>query len=231
MTTQSLRGMAGAGPMHWRGDRTGGNDPGGDPLDEDAAFKKFNPAFVGLLGRGASSPPAEMQAFTDFILTVRYPPNPIRRARQRRARRRRPPARPSSQHSAVDGGLTCNFCHALPLGTDGFSSFEGETQEFKIAHLRNAYQKVGMFGFAGRPATPAQRRPGARLRLPARRQRRDGLRLPQAVVFNFANDTHAGATSRRSSSPSTPASSRSSASRCRRRRRRSTTRPSSPAST
>ena len=26
MTTQSLRGMANHGPMHWRGDRTGGND-------------------------------------------------------------------------------------------------------------------------------------------------------------------------------------------------------------
>ena len=44
---------------------------------------------------------------------------------------------------------TCTLCHALPLGTDGFSSFEGEPQEFKIAHLRNAYQKVGMFGSAG----------------------------------------------------------------------------------
>jgi DNA-binding beta-propeller fold protein YncE len=35
MMTQSLRGLAGAGPMHWRGDRTGGNDPGGDPLSEE----------------------------------------------------------------------------------------------------------------------------------------------------------------------------------------------------
>ena len=26
MTTQSLRGMANHGPMHWRGDRTGGNE-------------------------------------------------------------------------------------------------------------------------------------------------------------------------------------------------------------
>ena len=31
MTTQSLRGMDGQGPMHWRGDRTAGNDPGGGP--------------------------------------------------------------------------------------------------------------------------------------------------------------------------------------------------------
>jgi YVTN family beta-propeller protein len=34
MTTQSLRGMANAGPMHWRGDRSGANNPGGSALDE-----------------------------------------------------------------------------------------------------------------------------------------------------------------------------------------------------
>ena len=56
MTTQSLRGMANHGPMHWRGDRTGGNyapsaQPDTGAFDEVAAFKKFNPAFVGLNGR------------------------------------------------------------------------------------------------------------------------------------------------------------------------------------
>ena len=37
------------------------------------------------------------------------------------------------------------------FGTDGFSSFENETQHFKVPHLRNMYQKVGMFGM---PAVP-----------------------------------------------------------------------------
>src|SRR5262249_7259636 len=32
------------------------------------------------------------------------------------------------------------------FGTDGLSTFENETQDLKIPHLRNAYQKVGMFG-------------------------------------------------------------------------------------
>src|SRR5262249_55085735 len=50
MTTQSLRGMANHGPMHWRGDRTGGNDPGGDPLSEEQAFKKFNVASADCSG-------------------------------------------------------------------------------------------------------------------------------------------------------------------------------------
>jgi hypothetical protein len=47
---------------------------------------------------------------------------------------------------------TCTGCHALNpalghFGTDGFSSFEGETQDLKIPHLRNLYQKIGRFGF------------------------------------------------------------------------------------
>src|SRR5215218_953749 len=83
MTTQSLRGMANHGPMHWRGDRTGGNDapsaqPNGGTFDEEAAFGKFNPAFKGLLGRSDVIPAADMQAFTDFVLQITYPPNPIR---------------------------------------------------------------------------------------------------------------------------------------------------------
>jgi hypothetical protein len=32
------------------------------------------------------------------------------------------------------------------FGTDGTASFEGESQIIKIPHLRNLYQKVGMFG-------------------------------------------------------------------------------------
>src|SRR5262245_10772029 len=83
MTTQSLRGMANHGQMHWRGDRTGGNDtvsaqPNSGTFDEVAAFKKFQPGFTDLLGRNEFITEAEMQAFADFILQVTYPPNPIR---------------------------------------------------------------------------------------------------------------------------------------------------------
>ncbi len=150
MTTQSLRGMADHGSMHWRGDRTGGNDPGGSVFDEDAAFKKFNPAFEGLIGREAELSEAEMQAFTDFILTVTYPPNPIRDLDQVLTTRQQ------EGEDIYFGPITdvlfnCNGCHTLDanaglFGGDGFSTFEGETQMFKVPHLRNAYQKVGMFG-------------------------------------------------------------------------------------
>jgi len=148
MTTQSLRGLAGQGPMHWRGDRTGGNDPGVSALDEDAAFKKFNPAFVNLLGRSAQLLPQNLQAFTDFVLALEYPPNPVR-ALSNAGTTQQAGGESFFTTQPSDGAGPCVTCHALPTGAGGNSSFEGETQEFKIPHLRNAYQKVGMFLAAG----------------------------------------------------------------------------------
>ncbi len=148
MATQTLRGMAGAGPMHWRGDRTG-STTGQNPLDEDLAFKAFNPAFVGLLGRASQLTASEMQAFTDFVLTIVLPPNPVS-ALDDTLTAQQSAGRNLFLNRQTDGGvLTCVFCHRLPFGTDGLSTFEGEPQEFKIAHLRNLYQKVGRFGLAG----------------------------------------------------------------------------------
>jgi hypothetical protein len=157
MTTQTLRGMGASGPMHWRGDRTG-STTGQDPLDEDLAFKAFNPAFVGLLGHDTQLSAQDMQDYTNFILTVALPPNPNRNLDDSFTSGS-PEANGSTffHNTAVDGGiLQCVTCHRDPLGTDGLSSFEGEAQEFKIAHLRNLYQKLGMFGVppnAGIPAT------------------------------------------------------------------------------
>jgi DNA-binding beta-propeller fold protein YncE len=147
MTTQSLRGMQDAGPMHWRGDRTGA-PPASESFNEVANFKKFNPAFVGLLGRPTQLDDSEMSAFADFMLTVQYPPNPIRALDDA-------PTTPQfdgedffRNHQTDAGLLQCAFCHSLPMGTSAQSTIEGETQEFKVAHMRNLYQKVGMFGVA-----------------------------------------------------------------------------------
>jgi hypothetical protein len=51
-----------------------------------AAFKKFNAAFAGLLGRSGPLTDPEMQAFTGFVLQATYPPNPIQRRSGRRHR-------------------------------------------------------------------------------------------------------------------------------------------------
>ncbi len=153
MTTQSLRGLANHGPMHWRGDRTGGHEePPVDPLDEAAAFKAFNVAFDGLLGRDTGElTDEEMQKFTDFALQITYLPNPIRQLDNAL----RPDEAEGRRFFFLDPGLdvaeTCEGCHRLApasgfFGSGGDSTTENEPQEFKVPHLRNVYQKVGAFG-------------------------------------------------------------------------------------
>jgi hypothetical protein len=175
MVTQSLRGMENHGPMHWRGDRTGGNDemsaqPEDGAFDEHAAFTKFNGAFVDLLGRTSELPSADMDRFADFILRVVYPPNPIRSLDNALT--------PSQQagHDLFKDVTTspfgsCASCHTTDteanasegffqgfFGTDGRSAVAPETQVFKVPHLRNMYEKVGMFGtiqtFVSSPSDP-----------------------------------------------------------------------------
>jgi DNA-binding beta-propeller fold protein YncE len=176
MTTQSLRGMASHGPMHWRGDRTGGNDaaseqPDSGTFDERAGFGKFNGAFPALLGRHMPIPQGDMEAFTEFVLQLTYPPNPNQRidnvltADQEAGRQlfdRINCGIPSAPE--LNGAvLTCSSCHAIDknanpgtakpgfFGTSGMSGFDFNPQLFKVPHLRNLYQKVGMFG---NPANP-----------------------------------------------------------------------------
>jgi len=149
MTTQSLRGMAGQGPMHWRGDRTAA-DVGGDSLDELGAFKEFNVAFEGLVGRSGPLAPAEMEAFANFMLQVSYPPNPNRPLDN---------SLTTMQQAGSDffftapatAGFICNVCHVVDpaqgfFGGDGKIGITAGVQEMKVPHFRNLYQKVGMLG-------------------------------------------------------------------------------------
>jgi hypothetical protein len=137
MVTQSLRGMKDAGPMHWRGDRTGAGDAGGDTLDEEAAFQKFNPAFRSLLGGSRELTSTEMQEFTDFALTLRYPPHPERRLDDQMTA--------GQTRGREIFRKSCEICHNGKLGTPGFSLSILDSEGFKIPHLRSIYQKVGMF--------------------------------------------------------------------------------------
>ena len=43
------------------------------------------------------------------------------------------------------------------FGTAGFSSFDFQTQLFKTPHLRNTYQKLGMFGNPAQFGIPGRR--------------------------------------------------------------------------
>jgi DNA-binding beta-propeller fold protein YncE len=174
MTTQSLRGMANHGPLHWRGDRTGGLDnpsaqPNSGSFDEVAGFKKFLGAFPNLLGRNGPINDSDMEAFANFIMQVTYPPNPIRMLNNHLT--------PSQEVgraffmnniSDFTNKGTCVSCHvtdrnanaesgeAKPgfFGTDGRYTFDGGTEGFKTPHLRNLYQKIGMFGMPDHPFNP-----------------------------------------------------------------------------
>lgn len=135
MTTQALRGLANTQPFHWRGDR--------------ADFTRFNPAFISLMG-GDSLSTADMAAYEAFVLSIEYPPNPYRDYMNE------PPSswpnggapRTGEQIFLTDNNEFCVTCHALPAGTNQqvfplemLSDFG--KQPFKIAQLRNLYDRTG----------------------------------------------------------------------------------------
>jgi DNA-binding beta-propeller fold protein YncE len=160
MTTQTLRGMVNHGAMHWRGDRVNQN---GNVYDTNASFMNFSVAFPGLLGKASGIASTDMQSFTNFALQIMMPPNPIRSldnsltADQQAGKSFMTGTRlADGQNGSVFGapsGFNCVGCHVLDaanghFGANGDASFETEPQIVKVAHLRNLYQKVGMFGMA-----------------------------------------------------------------------------------
>jgi YVTN family beta-propeller protein len=138
MTTQTLRGLENLDPFHWRGDRTN--------------FTHFNMAFASLLG-GAALSDTDMNAYRDFINTVRFEPNP-----NQNLDRTLPASLPGVIGNPRTGftnfttiqvapGTTCATCHQLPNGSGRFivthSTFApGPGQDFKVPHLRAIYQKL-----------------------------------------------------------------------------------------
>lgn len=144
MTTQTLRGLRNLDPLHWRGDRTN--------------FLHFNGAFDSLLG-GSVLSSNDLQAYRDFIHTIEFQPNP-----NQNLDRTLPTSfaggnpRAGLTNFTVDQyvtGLSCNTCHALPTGTARFivpASALQESQDFKIPHLRNIYQKLNLTHAPGAPS-------------------------------------------------------------------------------
>jgi len=143
LTTQTLRGVATHGAMHWRGDRTGGLTPGVDPRDERAAFLEFNGAFADLLGRTGPLPAAQMEAFADFVLQITLPPNPVRALDNTLT---------PVQQQGSDLFDACRSCHVTDpsqgfFGTDGSVAITGTNpkQAMKVPQLETFYTKVGLF--------------------------------------------------------------------------------------
>lgn len=134
MVTQTLKGLAGLEPYHWRGDK--------------ANFAAFNPAFDKLMG-GQPISDADMAAYTAFINTIRFQPNPFQNLDR---------SFPTSLNggnaahgrsiflTAITGPSgTCNSCHKANPGPGSdrrIVLLPNETQPMKNPHLRNLYQKL-----------------------------------------------------------------------------------------
>jgi DNA-binding beta-propeller fold protein YncE len=154
MTTQSLRGLNNATPYHWRGDKPN--------------FAAFNIAFSGLLG-GSQLSTSDMTAYTNFINTVAYMPNPYQNLDRSLPTSMSLPD-VSGTGSAVNGQnlfintafasiLTCNGCHTANPGIGSNLKYDPNTittpppapfiQPMKNTQLRDLYQKIAFNNTVG----------------------------------------------------------------------------------
>ena len=142
MTTQSLRGLAGTGRLHWRGDR--------------ADLAAFNPAFNRLMG-GSQISDADMAALTAFVGSLTYMPNPNQKLDRTLPATFRGGDPEAGRQSFMNErfhvlGFACASCHQTSPGpgTSGIiQAFPGQDQPMKIPQLRNVYQKLTMSRLPG----------------------------------------------------------------------------------
>lgn len=137
MTTQTLRGLKGGGPFHWRGDKAGIAD--------------FNPTFHNLLG-GEQIAAAEMQDMETYLFSIRLHSNPNL-------------LRSGSPPTSFEGGFPtigrdkfgvhnnhCGVCHEGERGTNNnidLANQVGSAQPLMTPHLRTVYQRMDFNPKAG----------------------------------------------------------------------------------
>jgi YVTN family beta-propeller protein len=154
MVTQSLRGIIGTEPLHWRGDRK--------------TLAEFNPTFVALLGGSRELNAQELSDFTAFIRSLSYPPNPLEALDRDMDSAEREGFDTFRSRPTFKNIAQCSFCHSVtPAGTVGGRSFTrgtgsgflqdgatiGQPQDFKIVQLRGLYQKGGFSRTPGEKIT------------------------------------------------------------------------------
>lgn len=138
MATQTLVGLVGVGPLHWRGDR------------EDIGA--FNPAFQSILGDDVVLTPQEMSLFEQYLQSRRFGPSPFRNLDNSLPTSFANGGNPDDgrvlfTNAPITAGVfACTFCHALPTGTNGTVTSAAaiqETQSIKVPQLRNLFEKTG----------------------------------------------------------------------------------------
>jgi YVTN family beta-propeller protein len=151
MTTQSLRGLNGNFPYHWRGDKPN--------------FAAFNEAFTSVMG-GPQLTTAQMTAFTNFINTIVYPPNPNQNLDRTlpdsiplpflQGATGNPNVGQTYFENGVAGSTVCNSCHTFPgpgtnniIDATNVGSGVPLVQPIKVPQLRNQFQRVGFMNASG----------------------------------------------------------------------------------
>ena len=136
MVTQTLVGITGTEPLHWRGDR--------------ADLAAFNHAFTGLLAADANGTETEMAELDAFLASIRFPPNPNRNLDGTMPNEFKGGDPNRGRSEFLDGNLAtinCAACHAEPTGmlpTSITAEVLSGEEPMKVPQLRNMYQKVGM---------------------------------------------------------------------------------------
>ena len=209
MTTQTLFGIIGNEPLHWRGEKENLAD--------------FNEAYTHLQGRDAQVTAAEMQSLERYVASLTFGPNPNRNI-DNSLRTSLPISGgvvtgPGGTGNAVNGqnifstqrlfgpppGLRCVDCHSGPAGTNNRVDIPGpvETQNRKNAPMRDTFRKVGAnrqslaanrgFGFdhAGAEAT-LQDLLNIGFGNPQNPFPPQARRDVEAFCLSFGTDTHAG---------------------------------------
>lgn len=159
MLTQTMRGIANHGALHWRADRTAGNDPDGDPLDVAGALRKFNATYVATMGREEMLNPQQLELMVEYGLSMVPPPNPIRPLDNSLTPMQARGKEFYENYPSILGGGTCATCHALDesrgwFGTRGTLTNIIGGRLTKVPQQRNMYERVGMFGRAPSRSIP-----------------------------------------------------------------------------
>ena len=144
MMTQTLHGLSGLAPYHWRGDR--------------ANFAAFNPLFDTIMG-GSQLLASDMTAYTNFVNTILFQPNP-----NQNLDRTLPAAFNGGNPNQglqdftnlvltdlPSGRKTCITCHLVNPGPGSnllIDALDFPPQPLKVPQLRDVYQKL-LFNGAG----------------------------------------------------------------------------------
>ncbi|WP_309386481.1 beta-propeller fold lactonase family protein [Cerasicoccus frondis] len=129
MVTQSLRGLKGQAPFHWRGDRP--------------AIQDFNPSFENLQA-GEQLNSEDIDAVAAYLESIAHHPNPNLQLDRSLPETLNGADPLRGQELFIHPNNLCSACHTLPESTnhnlDLFTSVLS-TQPVKNASLRLAYQK------------------------------------------------------------------------------------------